>query len=209
MLLLNSNLPWPARVAHDGDLLFFGDAAARRCGSAALRFDDVVRNATVIPAVLSSAPRPRAQASELLFSAFPNVICSHGQERRSSARWEAVINASAAPHWETLVGQWGAARDVIAACVFAAINVSAAGGGAPRLVLLCPAFVVAETHRYGGHSALRLYVSLAAINISAAGGGTPRLRGNGTAATSSYRAIASQRARRLPGSARASSSKPP
>ena len=49
MLLLNSNLPWPARVAHDGDLLFFGDAAARRCGSAALRFDDVVRNATVIP----------------------------------------------------------------------------------------------------------------------------------------------------------------
>ena len=68
------------------------------------------------------------------------------------------------------------------------------------------AFAAADA---GGHSALRLYVSLAAINISAAGGGTPRLRGNGTAATPSYRAIASQRARRLPGSARASSSKPP
>ena len=52
----------------------------------------------------------RRQASELLFGAFPTVICSHGQERRSSARWEAVINASAAPYWETLVGQWGAAR---------------------------------------------------------------------------------------------------
>ena len=35
------------------------------------------------------------------------------------------------------------------------------------------------------------------------------LRGNGTAATSSCRAIASQRARRLPGPARVSSSKPP
>ena len=89
----------------------------------------------------------RRQASELLFGAFPTVIFSHGQERRSSARWEAVINASAAPYWETLVGQWGAARDVIVACVFAVVNISAAGGGAPRPVLLCPAFVVACAHR--------------------------------------------------------------
>ena len=86
------------------------------------------------------------EAAHLLCSAFRNVL--HATVVRPSARWDAIMRT---PSWHTLVViRLAPPRRVVAACVFAMVDVDATGARA----LICPAFVVASEHRRKGYGAM-------------------------------------------------------